>query len=147
MSNNDDFIPKDYCDISSSIVESIKTDTDIVITKNSPWLRVAVSRAYYSAFLSLRKEFEADTELKSILTNSKDEHQIIIDKLYTLPGRMKKHANALKNLRKNRNHCDYHLPPKFEIDFGLAEVSSISAETLILNSQYIINNLPKENIK
>ena len=81
MSSNDDFIPKDYCDISSSIVESIKTNTDIKIIKNSPWLRVAISRAYYSAFLSLRTEFEGVPELRSLLTNSTDEHQIIIDKL------------------------------------------------------------------
>ena len=143
MINNDDFVPKDYCDISSSIVESIRTNTDIKITKNAPWLRAAISRAYYSAFLSLRKEFEAVPELESILTHTKEDHQIIIDKLYTLPVKMKKHANALKNLRKNRNHCDYHLPPEFEIEFGLTEISTINAGTLISNSQYIINNLPK----
>lgn len=143
MSNNDDFIPKDYCDISSSIVESIKTNIDIKITKNAPWLRTAISRAYYSAFLSLRKEFEAVPELESILTHSPEDHQIIIDKLYTLPRQMKIHANALKNLRKNRNHCDYHLPPEFEIRMGLTEISNINSRTLISNSQYIINNLPK----
>ncbi len=63
MSNSDNFVPEDYSDISSSMLESIKTGTDITITKDSPWLRVPVSRAYYSAFLSLREEFKAIPEL------------------------------------------------------------------------------------
>ena len=143
MSSNDDFIPKDYCDISSSIVESIKTNADIKIIKNSSWLRVAISRAYYSAFLSLRTEFEGVPELRLLLTDDVDVHQIIIDKLYTLPGEMRFYANKLKNLRKNRNHCDYDLPPEFEIGMGLAETSNMNAAMLISNSQYIINNLAK----
>jgi len=143
MSNNDDFVPKDYYDISSSVIESIKTNTDIKIIKKSPWLRAAISRAYYSAFLVLRKEFETVPELRSILTNSPEDHQIIIEKLYTLPREMLSYANTLKNLRKNRNHCDYHLPPRFNVQIGLTEISNINAGKIISSSQYIINNIPK----
>ena len=62
MTIKDNFLPIDYYEISSNIENSIKSKTDIKITKTAPWLRASISRAYYAAFLSLRKEFESNSK-------------------------------------------------------------------------------------
>lgn len=142
MTFNDDFSPNDYLDISSAIENSVKSNVPVPISKNAAWLRCALSRAYYSAFLSLRSEFEKDPDLNSLLHGVGD-HQTIITKLFTLRGNMRIHATNLFNLRKNRNHCDYHLPPRFRINVGIVEKANKDANTLITNSQYIVNNVQK----
>ena len=143
MTFDDDFSPNDYLDISFAIENSIKSDVPISTSKNAAWLRCALSRAYYSAFLSIRSEFEKDPELSLLLQGEGKDHQTIITKLFTLRGGMRIHATNLFNLRKNRNHCDYHLPPNYTINVGKVEKANKDANKLITNSQYIINNLPK----
>jgi len=140
---NDDFSPNDYLTISSDIENSIKSNVSIPIQKNAAWLRCAISRAYYSAFLSIRSEFEKDPVLTLLLKGEGKDHQTIITTLSTLKGQMRIHATNLFNLRKNRNHCDYDLPPKFTIGMKRVEKANKDAYTLIKNSQYIINNIPK----
>lgn len=143
MTFNDDFSPNDYLDISFAIENSVKSNVSIPISKNAAWLRCALSRAYYSAFLSIRSEFEKVPELSSLLHGDGKDHQAIITKLRTLRGGMKIHAANLFNLRKNRVHCDYHLPPNFTINVRKVEKANKDASTLITNSQYIVNNLDR----
>ena len=143
MTTNDDFIPSDYLLLSLDIENSIKSNTPIQIQKNAAWQRCAVSRAYYSAFLSIRSEFKKDPHLQSILRKEGKDHQIVIDQLFKLRGKMKSYANNLYNLRKNRQRCDYNLPPDFSISMAKVEKANKDAQTLITNSQYIVNNIPK----
>ncbi|MDH3340200.1 MAG: hypothetical protein OEL84_02810 [Nitrosopumilus sp.] len=56
---------------------------------------------------------------------------------------MKDYATNLFNLRKNRQRCDYDLPPDFSINMTKVEKANKDAQTLITNSQYIVNNIPK----
>jgi len=140
--STDNFISTDYHALSSEIENSVKSNSSIkLISKESAWLRCAISRAYYSAFLTLREDIKNNPKLQNILTNSTDDHQIIIDALYRLPASEKFYANHLHNLRKFRNHCDYDLPPKFEVSVSMTHIYNKSAQTLIKNSKNILNKI------
>lgn len=132
--SGDGFEPRDYLDLSSSIERSIKSDTDIKTEKHAAWMRCAVSRAYYSAFLSIRSEFEGCPELRQhieeLAKNHKD-HQII---KRGLRKDMRIHENTMNNLRKNRNKCDYDLPPKFSVNVKMVEKANSDARDIILHS-------------
>ena len=65
--------------------------------------RTIVSRAYYSAFCYIRN-YEAEHSRFRITYTSED-HKNLIRHLKRI-GRFGI-ATALRNLRKNRNHCDY----------------------------------------
>lgn len=149
--NPDNFTPSDYYDLSFEIEKSVKTNSAINLCgKNSAWLRAAISRAYYAAFLTLRAAFQNNPNLKMYLIYETQDHQTIIDKLYTLKGTMKVYANNMKVLRGNRNHCDYHLSPNFDntpgiptwdVTPGVAETSIKNAKKIIENAQYITSNI------
>ena len=81
---DDDFVPNDYLLISSAIENSVKNNTHIQIQKDAAWLRCAVGRAYYAAFLTIRSEFEKYPHLRSILCGEGRDHGIIIRKLSEL---------------------------------------------------------------
>lgn len=137
----DDFIPENYLKISSDIENSIKSNKTIQIHKDAAWLRCAVSRAYYSAFLSLRTEFEKHPQLNSRLEGEYSDHKIILQILNGLGRDKRTYANKFFNLRKNRNHCDYDLPETWSISIGIVEISNANSSFLINSTPHIVNLL------
>jgi len=132
--SGDGFKPGDYLELSSSIERSLRSDTGMRIEKHAAWMRCAVSRAYYSAFLSIRSEFEGYPELRrhlEDLAKTGKDHQIIRK---GLREGMRRHENTLNNLRKNRNRCDYVLPPKFSVNAKMVEKANSDAKDIILHS-------------
>ena len=126
--SGDGFEPGDYLEISSSIETSLKADADIRMKKHAAWMRCAVSRAYYSAFLSIRSKFEKDAELRKYLKESGNPHKAITD---GLSADMKTHAHIMNLLREARNWCDYDLPPKFSVCTEVVEWANKQAKWLI----------------
>lgn len=57
-------------------------------------------REYYSAFLSISSEFENDHTLRLLLKGQESDHQIIINKLYTLEVSLKNMLLIYKALEK-----------------------------------------------
>jgi len=143
MSTTDNFVPLNYYDISSEIEKAVKSSSHInPKIKESAWLRSAVSRAYYAAFLTLREEFKQNTKLSKLIINQTSDHQTIIDTLYTLPKQDLHFANSLSTLRKNRNDSDYKLPPTFKVTSGVVTISNLIAKKIIQSKNKIINNIP-----
>lgn len=143
MTFNDNFSPQHYLDISSDIENSVKTDTSIHLTNKAAWLRCAGSRAYYSAFLSLRSEFEKKSHLSNLLHYKGHDHQTIIEKLNTLTGSMRRYGSILFNLRKTRQGCDYKLHPGFSVNVRIIENANYNARLLINDSYNIVNSIPR----
>ncbi len=127
----DGFEFEDYLEISSSIEKSIKSDVDIRMKKHVAWMRCAISRAYYAAFLSIRSEFERDPKLSRLLTNTGRDHKIVAK---GLSGSMRKYLRPLHNLRDARNLCDYNMTPKFSVSIRMVEQANEDAKFLIAHS-------------
>lgn len=139
--SKDNFLPKDYLEISQEINKAISCNTAINRnSKDSAWIRAAVSRAYYSAFLSLKYEF-LNSKFSNIITGSEQDHKIIKMKLDTLPSTLRYVATYFGNLRFNRNHADYDLPDKFQVEIELAKISNQQAERIINALPIVMKNL------
>ena len=139
----DNFVAGDFIQISSDIQQSFLSNTNIVLSpKESAWLRSAISRAYYSAFLQLRHEFRNDPTLQSRVTPMSNAHSNIKNELINnLPAHLIYLANDFDNLRVERNHADYDLPGIYDVNPSKVRTSSISANRIISNIGLIMSNL------
>ena len=139
----DNFVAGDFIQISSDIEQSFLSNTNIVINpKEAAWLRSAISRAYYSAFLQLRHEFLNDPTLQPRFIPGTNAHSIIKNELINkLPSNLQYLANDLDNLRVERNHADYDLPGIYDVNPSKVRTSSISANRIISNIGLIMSNL------
>jgi len=93
--------PQEYLEIACKIAEVIdKGQTSIPVDKlKEPWIRTAISRSYYSAFLKARRKTSLEHEETAKV------HSMVINKL-----REKGYyqtANRLAELRNLRNNADY----------------------------------------
>lgn len=104
------------------------------------WMRSAISRAYYSAYLVLREAI-LKSRYSYIISNVSDDHEAIKTLLENLPSSLIKHYNDFKYLRKYRNHSDYDLPPIFRVNYTDVQKSYVKAEAIITNITTIMNNL------
>lgn len=137
------FDPKGFLDVSKEIVYSIKDDKTIKPSnENNGWLRSAMSRAYYAAFLTLREQFVSTPDYPIQITHEAEDHGKIISALKKdLPRQLKKFSNDMMNLRMNRDIADYDLHPFSKIDETLVETSNIQAEEIIKNAKTIVNSM------
>ncbi len=139
----DNFLPRDFLDISNEIESSVHGQQDISRNQKDPaWLRAAISRAYYSAFLTLKQEFLGNTQFQNLIHHKAEDHGVIKEKLYTLPANLIYYANWFENLRVERNKADYDLPPRYLVNPSKVNVSNGQARNIIQNVSNIMSNIP-----
>lgn len=140
---NDNFSPNDFFQISSDIQDAVSQQTTISLnSKDAAWLRIAISRAYYSAFLALKEEFLKDGNLQSKIKNNGGDHGVVKDELVdNLPYQLQYLANFLEDLRDERNFADYDLPPEYEVNPSKVQTSFGMAQDILNNVQNIMRNL------
>lgn len=139
MTLKDDFLPTDYLEASRLIESSVKTGKNIEKNKDSPWIRIGLSRAYYAVFLVLREQIRSEQALNKILRGDEKDHVIIIEtlkRLKTIDYKFSTFSNKLSKLRRFRNHSDYDVP------FVDPPLSLTLLESLNNNAQEIIENAP-----
>lgn len=138
----DNFVAKDYYNLSFEIENAIANQNDISVqAKDAGWLRSALSRAYYSVFLSLREEFLNNPQLRSKITNTRYDHGIISRELNKLPANLYPLKGFFDDLRSYRNKADYKLPPNYEVDLTKVNTANQKALRIFNNLQAIISNL------
>ena len=143
MSSIDNFSPNDFLSISNEIVNSIDDNHDITIITSAEyaWVRSAISRAYYSAFLALRISLLDSNRWPTLQSHNIDDHKNLGNILFRLPPAFTPTANAFKNLRKRRNHADYDLPPTYNAILNHAKKSNLEASQIISQVPFIENYL------
>ena len=140
MSKTTSFTANDFLALSKEIENAIKTKTYIKTSNESALIRSAISRAYYAAFLSLRRSILiANPKWKPSIKKGNDDHETLKLTLFSLPPAFLPLANKFNNLRKRRNNADYDLPPKFDANIIHAEMSNKEAENIINTISLITN--------
>ena len=138
----DNFTPQNFLDLSSLIFNSVSLNNDIPInSRDSAWLRSAISRAYYAAFLTLREEFLQDQNLRSLIIGRTRDHQTIKTRLQNLPIQLFYLAGFFEDLRSDRNSADYKIPPDFHVSPEKVSLSIAKAHEIITNRRNIITNI------
>ena len=136
----DNFSPNDFHALSMDIENSIQNQNSVAInSRDAAWLRSAISRAYYAAFLSLRVSLIDSHRWPQLEGFSTDPHKNMGIILFNLPSAFKHTANSFKNLRKRRNHADYDIPPQFLTTLQHVETSNKEAEKIIYQVPIIAN--------
>lgn len=130
MSASDNFVPNDFLLTSKEIENSLNSSNINKGSTEYAWIRSAISRAYYSAFLILRVSLIDNKKWSSFIKSGKDEHERLRKTLLSLPQQFKPVANDFNNLRKRRNHADYDLPPKFNATPNHVKQSNQEAEKI-----------------
>lgn len=142
MSSIDNFIPKNFLDISKEIENLIVNNVSISnVSSESAWLRAIIGRAYYAAFLALKEEFLKNIDFSIYIRDDTGDHRRIKERLHTLPTHLINYYNELVNLRDERNKADYFVPPIYEVERVFAEQANLDAEDIIQNVSAIMNNI------
>ncbi len=138
----DNFIAKDYYDLSLEIENAISNQTDIQTkSKDAGLLRSAISRYYYATFLSLREEFKKVPNLQSKIKNNSTDHGNIIREMKRLPTGLYYLAGFLDDLRSERNNSDYKLPSIYNVNPTKVNMANRKALEILNNLQTIIQSL------
>lgn len=139
---NDNFVPRDFFDLSKEIENSVSQNNDISRnSKDAAWLRAAISRAYYAIFLSLKQEFISNPSLRTRINNNAGDHRRIKDELQNLPSNLFYLAGFFEDLRDYRNNADYDLPPTYEVDPNDANTATTKASIMLSKLSDIIQNI------
>ena len=140
MSSTDNFSPNDFFSISKEIEDS-RTNGTLIDTSSTEfgWLRSAISRAYYAAFLSLRVSLLDSNRWTVLHRPYTDPHENLRNILFNLPPAFRPTANDFNNLRRRRNNADYDLPPRFQATLQLVEKSNKESQKIISQIQFITN--------
>ena len=142
MSVPDNFVPRNFLDISKEIENLIENNVGISnVSSESAWLRAIIGRAYYAAFLTLKEEFLKNPLFSIFILDNPGDHGRIKDRLHTLPNHLINYFNELENLRHERNNADYYTPPTYQVQRILAETANLDADDIIQNVSTIMNNL------
>ena len=143
MSFTDDFSPQDYFDISDNVENSVNAQSSIQLnSKDAAWLRSAISRYYYSAFLTLRERFLANTTLRIRITRHGSDHGTISKTMIdNLPAPLVHFGGWMEDLRDDRKSADYDLPPDFLVDKNKVKTCKLKSEAILDNIDDIMNNL------
>lgn len=132
--SSDNFTPTDYLTLSREIDKSVEQGNDIkTTTVLYAWIRSAISRSYFSAYLSLRVSLLDSNKWPILQMHHLDPYENVQKILETrLPGTLFGHtANNFRNLRRRRNHADYYLPGKYSADLGDVKKSNNEAKKVI----------------
>ena len=102
------FHPDDFGKIAEKIHDALQQTTLIPVndSESEAWIRTAISRAYYSAFLLVNE--------KSGKTFwGKNAHENLVKYLIAMGGLHAIIGSKLDVLRKNRIKADYWMPPNY----------------------------------
>lgn len=139
---HDNFSPKDYYDISIDVENSILNQNPIAINSHdAAWLRAAISRTYYSAFLAIRNEFLKSPTLQPKITCFSRDHGIIKTELQRLPQNLRYLSEWFEDLRGYRNEADYDLPPKYLVEPSRVQLANQKALVILNQLPIIMQNL------
>ena len=140
--STDNFNANHFLDLSKEIEDSITNGRDIKRLNKSALIRSAISRAYYSTFLSLRESILKNQQWKVAIKEGKDDHERLRLTLFSLPALgFRPIANDFNNLRKRRNNADYDLPPTFNAEISHVTRSNLEANKIIQNIPLLTNYL------
>ncbi|RLE83950.1 MAG: hypothetical protein DRJ67_11355 [Thermoprotei archaeon] len=102
------FSPRDFLDLATQISKAVATREELYVTNiEEAWIRTGISRAYYAAFLYVRRLLGLSRYKKA------DVHQRVIKRLKVEGGGYKYIGHRLSMLRSMRNKADYDLPPAY----------------------------------
>ena len=142
MSFQDNFTPADFHALSSEIETSIQNQVPIKINSHdAAWLRSAISRTYYSAYLAIREEFLNTPRLQSRINHNTGDHGSIKHELQRLPSNLIYLSQFFEHLRDYRNEADYDLPPNYEVEPSRVQLANHKAAKLLQELPTIIQNL------
>ena len=102
------FRPKDFGKVAEEIYNALQQSGTIPISNTviEAWIRTAISRAYYSAFLLIN-------ERSGKKFHGKRAHEDLVNYLKGKRGIYSIIGTKLDALRRNRIKADYWLPPKY----------------------------------
>jgi len=137
--SSDNFTPADYLTLSHEIDKSVEQGSDIkTTTVQYAWIRSAISRSYYSAYLSLRVSLLDSNRWSILQLHNVDPHENVRKILQRLPGlAFGPTVNAFYNLRRRRNHADYDLPGRYSANLADVKRSNLEAKIIIDQIQLI----------
>jgi len=104
------FDPANFGKIAKEIVENVESNA-VFRENREAFLRTAISRAYYSAFLLVREKMRLEV---GIVSKSPEVHREVMDWVYKKFGEKK--YQMLLNLRFMRNDADYELEKSVDIN-------------------------------
>ena len=104
------FDPAEFGKIAEEIVENVENNA-VFRKSREAFLRTAISRAYYSAFLLAREKKRLEV---GIVSKSPEVHKEVMDWVYQKFG--KKKYDQFLNLRRMRNEADYELEKSVDVN-------------------------------
>ena len=138
----DNFSPNDFHALSIDIENSIQNQNSVAINSHdAAWLRSAISRTYYSAFLAVREEFLNSPTLRSRINNVASDHGVIKTELQRLPQNLFYLSEYFEDLRDYRNKADYDLPPEYEVNLPKVQLANQKAREILQKLSIIMQNL------
>jgi len=143
MSNfQDNFTPSDFHALSSEIENSIRNQIPMQINSfDAAWLRAAISRTYYSAYLAIREEFLGSVRLQTRISHRSRDHITIKNELQRLPTHLVYLSQFFEDLRDYRNEADYDLPPNYEVDPSRVQLANLKAAKILQELPIIMQHL------
>jgi len=137
--SSDNFSPTDYLTLSREIDKSVEQGNDIkTTTVQYAWIRSAISRSYFAAYLSLRVSLLDSNRWSMLQMHHLEPHEHVKRILERLPGlAFGPTVNALNNLRRRRNNADYDLPGRYSANLADVKRSNQEAKKIIDQIQFI----------
>ena len=102
-----DFRPEDFLIVAELIKRTLERSDNWISSHPRAWMRTAISRAYYAAFLTIKKKFPKEVGL------GRDVHKKAADLLKQFHRFLA--YQRFMSLRKIRNQADYDLPPEYVV--------------------------------